>query len=401
MRLKALPLSSNGKVDHAALLAAEAIEEEADAPVVAPRDEWEHRLAALWRDLFKRSAIGIDDDFFDLGGHSLLALRLMTKVQVAFGISLSLPTLIERRTIRRLAALLSSGSGAGRYEPLVPIQPAGSGPRLFCIHPVGGSVFAFFELARCLGPDQPFYGLHAPDLLNTVPDKPIEEYAREYRQAIVAVDSEGPYFLAGYSFGGMVAFEVAQQLVAEGRRVAFLGLLDTRTPHEQGKIPDPDDAEMISILIRSQGRQGERDFDVPAAEIARHAPGEQFAFVFRQLKRTGMLDADIPDEMGATYLQNMLKGYKTRAHAARAYRPGIFPGRITLFRCQEIEPDARRVAERFGVDLRDQTYGWRSHAGQGVTVHDIPGSHERLCHMPAVRVLAARLGEALREATAS
>jgi thioesterase domain-containing protein len=277
----------------------------------------------------------------------------------------------------------------------VPIQPKGSKPPFYCIHPIGGSVFRFFELSRCLGPDQPFFGVQAPDLLQAIPNKTIEEYASEYREAIVKGNPDGPYLIGGYSFGGAVAFELAQQLVREGRQVALLALLDTHSPYEQRKIPDPDDPLLVSILVQSHARMDGDHVNLQAGDIAVHEQHEQMAFVFRQLKRAGIFDADIPDEMGADYLENALNGYKARSRAARNYYPTPFPGRIVLFKSEEMEPGTRDLATRFGLDLDDETCGWRKLSSEQVVVHIVPGVHERLCHQPNVRVLAARLAESI------
>jgi hypothetical protein len=181
----------------------------------------------------------------------------------------------------------------------------------------------------------------------------------------------------------------------------LLALLDTHSPYEQRKIPDPDDALLISILVDSHARMEGNHVNVKANDVAAHEQNEQMAFVFRQLKRAGIFDADIPDEMGADYLENALTGYKTRSHSARNYYPTIFPGRITLFKSEELEPGTRDLAARFGLDLSDETYGWSKLSNEPVVVHAVPGVHERLCHQPNVRVLATRLAESITAACGS
>jgi amino acid adenylation domain-containing protein/non-ribosomal peptide synthase protein (TIGR01720 family) len=394
IRLESLPLSLDGTVDRAALRV-HANWEDGGQESGEPVTDWEIRLAAIWRDLFKIDHVRIDQDFFELGGHSLLALRMVTRIRHEFGIQLALTTLAESRTIRHTAAVLARGHVTSSHDPLVPIQPKGSKPPFYCIHPIGGSVFRFFELSRCLGPDQPFFGVQAPDLLQAIPNKTIEEYASEYREAIVKGNPDGPYLIGGYSFGGAVAFELAQQLVREGRQVALLALLDTHSPYEQRKIPDPDDPLLVSILVQSHARMDGDHVNLQAGDIAVHEQHEQMAFVFRQLKRAGIFDADIPDEMGADYLENALNGYKARSRAARNYYPTPFPGRIVLFKSEEMEPGTRDLATRFGLDLDDETCGWRKLSSEQVVVHIVPGVHERLCHQPNVRVLAARLAESI------
>jgi len=400
IRLDSLPLSLDGAIDRAALQI-RANWDDGEPEPGEPETDWEIRLAVIWRDLFKLDRIRVDQDFFELGGHSLLALRMVTRIRHEFGMHLSLTTLAERRTIQQIGAILARGHATNSHDALVPIQPKGSRPPFYCIHPIGGSVFRFFELSHSLGSDQPFFGVQAPDLLQAIAEKTIEEYASDYREAIVAANPDGPYLIGGYSFGGAVAFELAQQLVREGRRVALLALLDTHSPYEQRKIPDPDDALLISILVDSHARMEGNHVNVKANDVAAHEQNEQMAFVFRQLKRAGIFDADIPDEMGADYLENALTGYKTRSHSARNYYPTIFPGRITLFKSEELEPGTRDLAARFGLDLSDETYGWSKLSNEPVVVHAVPGVHERLCHQPNVRVLATRLAESITAACGS
>ncbi|MCP3140924.1 non-ribosomal peptide synthase/polyketide synthase [Pyxidicoccus xibeiensis] len=232
--LEALPLTPNGKVDTRALPAPDALAGDA-TPYVAPRDALEATLATAFEELLGISPVGAEHDFFALGGHSLLAMRLIARIQERTGRTLSPRVLFEAPTVAGLATRLREGSAA--WTPVVPLQPAGSRPPLFCVHPIGGAVFAYQELARCLGPEQPVYGLEAPGLgPDNAPLDSIEALAALYVRAVREQQPTGPYHLAGWSFGAVVAVELARQLQALGAQVSSLLLIEpTPAPDGQGQ----------------------------------------------------------------------------------------------------------------------------------------------------------------------
>jgi amino acid adenylation domain-containing protein len=229
VRLERLPLNVSGKVDRRALPEPQT-PAELPAPV-EPRDDLERQLAEIWRQVLSVSRVGIHDSFFDLGGHSLLAIRLMARVENAFAVVLPLATLFEGSSIAGLADVIRQGRSPASGRSLVAIQPAGSRPPLFMIPGVGGTVLGYHRLARLLGPDQPFYGLQSRGIDGTsTPLMTIEDIASAYLEEIRQVQADGPYYLFGMCMGGLVAYEMAQQLRAAGQHVGFLGLLDTWPP---------------------------------------------------------------------------------------------------------------------------------------------------------------------------
>ena len=227
MFLDELPLTPNGKVDRRTLPAPDRVGSTRRGIRVAPRDTLELQLVQIWEDILGLRPVGVTDNFFDLGGHSLLAVRLIARIHKQFGQKLPLPTLFQGATIEQLAGVLRRSPTPLRCSPLVGIHLGGSGRPFFCVHPVGGSILCYAGLSRRLGPDQPFYGLQHPGLDGEwAPYTRIEEMASDYLTALRAVQPEGPYLLGGWSLGGIVAFEMAQQLEARGQKVALLALLD-------------------------------------------------------------------------------------------------------------------------------------------------------------------------------
>ncbi|MEK7784827.1 MAG: thioesterase domain-containing protein, partial [Chloroflexota bacterium] len=214
--MAALPLNPNGKVDRKALPAPESDRPDLAKTFVAPRDALELQLSRIWEDILGVHPVGVTDDFFELGGHSLLAVRLAAQVRQQLGRDLQLMALFQNATVEQLASALRHDQPGP--SSLVEIQPRGAKRPLFFIHPSGGSVHWYADLARRLGKDQPFYGLQAKGVNGDQEiHTRIEEMAACYVAAIRAAQPEGPYQLGSWSMGVIIAFEMAQQIRAAGQ----------------------------------------------------------------------------------------------------------------------------------------------------------------------------------------
>ena len=200
----------------------------ADAVDAAPcaSDSIEQQLQAIWERLFGFAPVDIDDNFFEIGGHSLLAMRIMTELRAMTERDLPLSTLLHAPTIRRLAALLRTTAWLP-FSSLVPLR-AGLDPPLFLVHGIGGNVLDLRALAVALRTRRSIFALQARGLdPSQEPHDNVEDMARDYVAQVRLVQPRGPYAIAGFSFGGLVAFEMAQRLRASGEAVEFLGLIDT------------------------------------------------------------------------------------------------------------------------------------------------------------------------------
>jgi len=200
-------------------------------------------LLEWWQELLGLEKVSLDDDFFDLGGNSLIGVQLFSEIKKAYGLEFGLSILFEARTVRQLAQQIRQASKANQPEPrpwspLVPIQPRGSRPPLFWLPGgYGTSVLQFKEVSLLLGSDQPVYGFEAkmPEAdqeLESIPQR-AAHFIREMR----SLQPQGPYSLVGFCGGGYVAFEMAQQLLAEGQEVAFLGIVDCPVPNHLIRWP--------------------------------------------------------------------------------------------------------------------------------------------------------------------
>ena len=223
--MDSFPLTPNGKVNFKALPAPQLIAESVSIP---PRNSTERELLKVWEQVLNVHPIGIRNNFFDLGGHSLLAIRLLNRVEDVFGIRLPIAAIFQSPTIEEMALVLIGKVQPPDWTVLVPINKRGSQRPVYCVHGAGGGILGYAALAKALGGDQPFYGLQAKGVDGKEePHHRIEEMAAFYIEQIQRLQPTGPYDLAGYSFGGFVAYEMACQLRDQGHQVGLLAMLDT------------------------------------------------------------------------------------------------------------------------------------------------------------------------------
>jgi amino acid adenylation domain-containing protein len=379
--LEVLPVMPNGKVDRRALPAPDRSRPELEKAFVAPRDDLELQLAQIWEEVLGVRPVGVRDNFFELGGHSLLAVRLFALIEKRLGKKLTLTTVFQGATVEHLAGVLRQQAMPGPQSSLVPLQPGGGKRPLFLVHPAGGHVFPYIHLAQLLGPDQPCYGLQARGLEDGQdPHTRIEDMAAWYIQALQTVQPTGPYLLGGWSMGGVVAFEMAQQLHAQGQRVALLALLDGRIPTPDETFPE-EDTEAIVLV--------ERYFGIsfgPMESLAELPKDEQLAFMLEQAKSARL----IPAELDVSQARHFVELLRSDLRATQNYGLHLYPGRITFFKASETpagtSPDP------------DPTMGWSEWASGGVEVHVVPGNHANLMYEPHVEVLAEKLTACLNQA---
>ncbi|NEO70711.1 alpha/beta fold hydrolase [Moorena sp. SIO3H5] len=218
--------------DNSTLLAPDQPQPESSKTVVAPRDDLERQLTKIWENVLGIKSISVTDNFYDLGGDSLLAVRLFAEIEKVFHKKLPLASLLTAPTVGQLVNQLRQDQSAAPWFSVVPIQPNGSKPPLFCIHGAGGNILSFRDLARYLGSEQPFYGLQSLGLDGKqTPLTTVEDMARCYLQEIRTIQPKGPYFLSGYCFGSKIALEIAQLLRLDGETVALLALLEPSPVH--------------------------------------------------------------------------------------------------------------------------------------------------------------------------
>jgi thioesterase domain-containing protein len=323
-------------------------------------------------------------------------VRLIARLRKELaGGELPLAVLFEAPTIEQLARRLSeggAGSAALAWSPLVPLQPRGDGEPFFCVHAIGGGVMRYYgPLARWLGDDQPFYAFQAPglDRHGEAPQPSIAELAARYVAAMREIRPCGPYFLGGASFGGIVAFEMAQQLRGQGEEVALLALIDTLLAGADTADPAFDEAAFCADMAQMLARQEGVALALDADELRGLPHAEMLERLLARLRAAGLAgeDLDLP------WMDRYIAGFKARMAAASAYRPRRYPGEISLFRAQRAHLGKRTApAVRLARgSLEDPALGWGRLAAQGVRVHQLRGTHETMLREPHVRQLASLL----------
>jgi amino acid adenylation domain-containing protein len=389
--LASLPQTATGKLDPRTLPAPEYAAPDAGGDL--PRNEVEARLVELWEELLGVPGVGPTRSWFDLGGNSLLALRLFTRANRQLGCDLPVSTLFTGATIRHMADAILEQRGATPAAPasVVPLQPDGSLPPLFLVHAGDRDVLGYVSLLRHLGAGQPAFGVR--DVGESLA-RPLAQIAREHVAAVRAVRPRGPYALLGWSFGGMVAFEMAVQLQAAGEAVSFVGLLDTIAPDVIGELRHTE-GELLVELAREAAEGWGWAFALPPGELEGVAADERLARVVRALHAQG----PVPASFGAGALDEGFRAVRDRIESARGYLPGRFHGTLALFRASI--PYAYRDA-LFGhrAPGEEHALGWRAHVDRAPEVHFIPGSHVTIASEPNVRVLAERVRESLAAAHA-
>jgi amino acid adenylation domain-containing protein len=358
--LKSFPLTPNGKVDRRALPEPAVAEEEKCENFVAPRDDNEAAMKKLWEHVLSRRPIGVRDNFFELGGHSLLAIRLTRHIEKQFGKKLTITALLQAPTIESLVRLV--GDENPRWSPLVPLQSAGAKPGFFFVHGLGGTVMRFHDLAKHMVPDQPFYCFQAQGMDGKLPClNDTEAMAELYLEHMRTAQPHGPYFLGGYSFGGLVALEMARSLRANGKEIGLLVLVDTY-------LPGPNESQSLLSRFLSLSRE------------------QQWAYIRKRIVRYGR---GIKRRINALYLPAAIKAVREAcAVAERGYQPRVYDGQIVIF----------RASEKALRGLEDPQGGWQKYAAAGVEIHEVDGDHGNILNEPQVRLLAASIRDRLERA---
>ncbi|MFN6501591.1 MAG: amino acid adenylation domain-containing protein [Nostoc sp. DedQUE01] len=379
--LDALPLTPNGKVDKRSLRTDEVIPISTTKTFIAARNFTELSLVKLWENLLNTSPIGVADNFFNLGGHSFLAVRLMAQIQDRFGHNLSLSTLFENPTIEKLAIIVSQPFRESSNSPVVAINSSDSKIPFFCVHGAGGGINHYINLSRRLGEDYPFYALeHNPDA-----EEPeiisVEKTASYYLQEIRKIQANGPYLIGGHCYGGVLAFEVAQQLQRQGERVDLLVVIDAILSATRIESTKDDDAKFLLRMAESIKTDNNIDFSVSFEELRDLSLNEQLDLI-NQKANLIFTDTEIKDFI------RYYKLFKVHVQAMRDYVPLVYPHSMTLFRAkEEIIHDFE--SPEFHTD--DPLLGWGKCSSQPIKVIEVPGDHFSIFVEPHIQELAKSL----------
>ena len=309
--LDSLPLTLTGKVDRRALPAPDV----GPGPALAePMKPTARRVAQIWESALDLPAVGQDDDFFALGGDSLAAVSIVVGIEQAFGRRFSYSVLVEKPTVRELAAVLDGQDEASRWTPrterLVELMASGEKTPFFCVHPNSGSALGYMALARELSGRRPVYAFQARGLSGVdPPHRRIEDMASDYLEELLVVQPTGPYLLSGRCNGGIIAYEMARQLQRRGERVALLVIVEEHDP------PNLISKNRLLRALAPLGRVHGRLLGMSSGELER--------------------ERDLP--AGSRYRVKAVFQSLYRARSRYATEP--YPGRVALVLADNTEED--------------------------------------------------------------
>ncbi len=392
------PRLPNGKIDRKALTLDQVSSKDSDFKL--PGDSLEFNLRGLFEEILQVSPIGISDSFFDLGGHSLRAIELVNEIEKLLGVVVPLPLIFNTPTVQELAEYLRSNNAGDAGNPVVALKDGAGRTPLFCVPGVGGHALRHLVLPRHLDENQPYYVFQARGFDGEPCLDRIEDIASHYLNAMREVSPQGPYLLAGECFGGIVAFEMAQQLIRQGEKVELLVLMECFIPDngltrmrrvmERVYTRYPRLFDLFSRSGRSpaaDGNSGGRDRSDDSADVRTprrrkgRIAGRESIYEFIDQLRKG----DRSKEQAPHY-------EKVRAanrSAGSRYHPGVYPGKITML-----------VTEKSVPAYFDRRYAWCRYTRVEPEIHQISGNANSMLREPEVTVLAEKLNHCLNDAHA-
>lgn len=393
IRLDALP-RIEGELDLAALARKAEGGESAGGipPYVGPRNDIEKQLAEIWELTFKIEQIGVHDSFFRLGGHSLFATIMVAQIIDVFKVDLPVRSLFEAPTIEKLAGVIERLAVDKHGEPeemslppiLLEIQGKGAATPFFCVHPVGGHVFCYSDLAKALGEEQPFYGLQAPRPGRNAPVlTTVEEIAKLYLQEIRSVQPRGPYFLGGWSAGGVIAWEVASQMKLEGETVNMLALMDSQPPPKNLAGREPDEMPLLTWFAIDLCQLLGKDLRQFSEQFLQRDTSGQLEMILTELQREGLLPRDTV--RAEKSMRDFYDVFQRHARAIREYQLTPMEQEIVVFEAAESDSAGQLGGQ------------WAAWSG-GVKTYTVPGNHYTILREPNVSSLAGQLSSCLRVA---
>ncbi len=310
---------------------------------------------------------------------------------MVFRKKIPLANIFQAPTIEQFARIIHQQGGSTPESSLVALQPNGSKPPFFCVHTVGGNIFRYQSLARHLTPDQPVYGIQAQRFNGEYsPHTSVKDMATHYIKEIRSLQPEGPYFLGGFCIGGIIAFEMAQQIHAQGQKVALLALFETYGPEYRKISPN---AGLIPYKIYHRAYDFIQRFDYHLNILRLHNTHEKKTYILERVQNlkkkitknlTGWARLDV-QESNELIPQDLQKVEKSILQAVQDYKPITYMGSITLFQ-------ARNKPSEW---IHDPYLGWEKLAAGGIVTLEIPGWHTFILMEPGVRVLAKKLRKCL------
>ena len=386
-----VPLSPNGKVNRAALPRPESVRQQTSGVLAVPQDDVEKALAEVWQAVLGVNELGTTDNFFELGGHSLMAVRLAAQIEKVLGKKLSVASIFQHPTIRKLASLLRDGQAVVSSSSVVEIQSKGKRPPIFFVHGVGGGMFwGYTNLSRHLGEEQPVYAFRSRGTDGRAEFESIEEMAAQYVADLRVFQTQGPYYLGGYCFGGNIAYEMARILQQQGEKVALLALINSGPPNSRYTEVRWSPSFALKFCrnlvywmryATTWSAKQRKDFVRWKLSVLRKAIHRRLGMGSRESEVSNWVDLE-------AYPEGERPLWEAHIRCLMRYKPKPYAGKVTLF---------RSPGHPFLCSF-DSRYGWGELAMDGVDVHVVSGHHESILEEPYVKEVGAEMSRVLRRA---
>jgi amino acid adenylation domain-containing protein len=377
--LDKMPRTLNDKVDRKTLLEYKSNSED-EKEYTAPRTEDEKIVAEIWQEILIKERIDIFSNFFEMGGHSIMAVNIMVKIEKKTGIRIPLSSLFQHSTIEKFAKLLNQENTISS-DYLVPIKPKGSKTPLFIVHGAGLNILNFSNVIHHFDDEQPVYGFQGigPNGYDNWFES-IEDMAAQYIKSIIKINPNGPYAIAGFSFGGVVAFEIARQLKEQGKTVSIIALLDTYVDSSY-YYASYSQKKLIRLYDRThKWLSFSQDMFTSWTSLKSHVNAKK-----KYLLKEYFGFKDIITEEEAIALEQFKVANSMVRKIVDRYQ--ITP--------QNFEVELFRAKDDKNYKLDPTHLGWKRAALKGVNIHNITGNHLNIVAPPNDKILARRLQEIL------
>ena len=393
--LTSFPLTPNGKINRKALPAPDGQLNVVDEVFVAPQNALESQLAQIWQEVLRLPAVSTDANYFELGGHSLQAVTLFAAIEKKLKVRLPVSLLFQAPTIAQLAAAIQQQGARPQWSSLVPLQPLGAKTPLFCVHGGAGHVFHYHDLAQLLGTERPFYGLQ-PKLDKTTHRSiytTVEEMAAHYVQEIKMVQPDGPYLLSGFCFGGVVAYEMAQQLLQAGDEVGLLIFIDPTTPQNKPQTDMPSSPEILAERMARHKKNMAQLGRLARLGYILNSGKNRLVAYWHLYYRAWLRDwrksraklfhkyinwrQSVPSRFHDFYFMHVIS-----TRATQLYHPRRYPDEAILF---------YSTLENGG----DESLGWSDLPEEGLTMYEVESTHLGILKRPFIDQVAEKLRQHL------
>jgi len=380
--LDKLPQTPNGKINRQALPEPDMSCSGSQRSYVPPRSPIEESISKIWSEVLGIPTVGIHDNFFDMGGHSLLAVSTVSQIRSRFKIKLPLADLFKSPTIYELAVSIQTRSFEQSHDVLVGIKVKGSKTPFFCVHPIGGTVFCYSELSSCLDDERPFYGLQYPGIFDEITLlTSIQDMASIYIDAMQSIQKKGPYYISGWSFGGIIAFEIARQLKQQGHEIALLALLDTYAPIQREQSRKITERDLIFLFVQDITNI----LGVNTMDSLNQLKQSRSEDLLIRLEETVNSKGIFPVPIKSGHLQSLFRLFRSNREAMSQYKPEPLCDKITLFYAGDNSGGIKNIS------------AWNKYTKKGVEHYEIPGDHYSMMQKPNVQYLADQLTSCIQK----